>query len=159
MNNIATEAPNGISDPRLKSLYGYWSDKKGARVLPARQDIDPLEMKDWLGNLMLIEFPGDITTYRIRLDGTNLEHYYGSRRTGRGIETLTSEEERDLILEQYRPVIEKKRPAYIESEFINSDGVFSRQAKLILPLSSDGTRVHMVLVGIYFRSEAGVTMR
>jgi hypothetical protein len=159
MNTIATEAPNGISDPRLKSLYGYWSDKKGARSLPARRDIDPLEMKDWLGNLMLIEFPGDITTYRIRLDGTNLEHYYGSRRTGRGIETMTSEEERELVLDHYRPVLEKGRPAYIESEFVNSDGVFSRQAKLILPLSSDGDRVDMVLVGIYFRSEAGVTMR
>ncbi|MBL8710183.1 MAG: PAS domain-containing protein [Rhodospirillaceae bacterium] len=159
MTEIATEAPNGIADPRLKSLYGYWSDKKGARPLPGRADIDPLEMKDWLGNLMLIEFPGDITTYRIRLDGTNLEHYYGSRRTGRGIETLTSEEERDLILEQYRPVIERKSPAYIESEFINSDGVFSRQAKLILPLSSDGERVDMVLVGIYFRSESGTSLR
>lgn len=159
MTEATTETPNGISDPRLKSLYGYWSDKKGVRGLPGRQDIDPLEMKDWLGNLMLIEFPGDITTYRIRLDGTNLEHYYGSRRTGRGIETLTSEEERDLIMEQYRPVIEEKQPAYIESDFINSDGVFSRQAKLILPLSTDGDRVDMVLVGIYFRSEAGVTMR
>lgn len=159
MTETTAETPNGISDPRLKSLYGYWSDKKGARGLPGRKDIDPLEMKDWLGNLMLIEFPGDITTYRIRLDGTNLEHYYGSRRTGRGIETLTSEEERDLIMEQYRPVIDEKQPAYIESDFINSDGVFSRQAKLILPLSSDGDRVDMVLVGIYFRSEAGVTMR
>lgn len=159
MTETATETPNGISDPRLKSLYGYWSDKKGARCLPGRKDIDPLEMKDWLGNLMLIEFPGDITTYRIRLDGTNLEHYYGSRRTGGGIETLTSDEERDLIMQQYRPVIEEKRPCYIESDFINSDGVFSRQAKLILPLSTDGDRVDMVLVGIYFRSEAGVTMR
>jgi hypothetical protein len=159
MINIATEAPNGITDPRLMSLYGYWSDKKGARPLPGRKDIDPLEMKDWLGNLMLVEFPGDITSYRIRLDGTNLEHYYGSARTGRGIETLTSEEERELILEQYRPVVESKRPRYIESDFINSDGVFSRQAKLILPLSNDGDRVDMVLVGIYFRSEAGVTMR
>ena len=151
MTEIDTEQPFDIPEPRLRSLYDYWHSNMHGSALPGRTDIDPLEMKQWLGNLMLIEFHGDVSSYQIRLDGTNLEHYYGTRRTGFGVEKLTSEEERHLLMEQYSAVLDAKRPAYYEAEFTNSDGVYSRQAKLILPLSADKERVDMVLVGIYFR--------
>ncbi len=140
-----------IPEPRLQSLYKYWYSKMHGDDLPARMDIDPLEMKPWLGNLMLIQFHGGVADYQIRVDGTNLEHYYGTGRTGGGIEKLTSEDERRLLLEQYAAVLHDKCPAYYEADFTNSDGVYSRQAKLILPLSADKERVDMVLVGIYFR--------
>ena len=119
--------------------------------MPARHDIDPLEMGDWLGNLMLIEFFDTPENYRVRLEGTNIEHFYGKGRTGKGIEALTSPAEKALLLAQYRPVLADRRPCYYESDFTNSDGVFSRQMKLLLPLSDDGQNVNMVLVGIYFR--------
>jgi hypothetical protein len=151
MTEIDTEHPFDIPEPRLRSLYDYWHSKMHGSDLPGRTDIDPLEMKQWLGNLMLIEFHGDVSNYQIRLDGTNLEHYYGTRRTGFGVEKLTSDEERRLLMEQYSAVLDAKRPAYYEAEFTNSDGVYSRQAKLILPLSADKEKVDMVLVGIYFR--------
>lgn len=152
MTEIDTDMPFEIPEPRLRSLYSYWHSKMHGESLPGRSDIDPLEMKPWLGNLMLIEFHGDVSSYQIRLDGTNLEHYYGTRRTGFGVEKLTSEDERELLMSQYGTVLDEKRPAYYEAEFTNSDGVFSRQAKLILPLSADKERVDMVLVGIYFRT-------
>jgi len=100
-------------------------------------------MKPWLGNLMLIEFHGDVADCQPRLDGTNLEHYYGSGRTGSGIEKLTNDDERKLLLEQYAAVLDRKRPAYYEADFTNSDGVYSRQAKLILPFLADKERVDM----------------
>jgi hypothetical protein len=149
------EPPFDIPEPRLRSLYDYWHSKMHGHDLPARADIDPLEMKQWLGNLMLIEFHGDVADYQIRLDGTNLEHYYGTRRTGFGVEKLTNDDERRLLMEQYAAVLDRKSPAYYEADFTNSDGVYSRQAKLILPLSADKQRVDMVLVGIYFRPTDG----
>ena len=48
------EPPFDIPEPRLRSLYDYWHSKMHGHDLPARADIDPLEMKQWLGNLMLI---------------------------------------------------------------------------------------------------------
>ncbi len=140
-----------IPDERLRGLYEYWRRKAGQRAMPARRDIDPLEMREWLGNLVLIEFFGSVEKYRIRLDGTNITEYYGVERTGKGIEALTSPEERALLLSQYEPVLRDKRPAYCEAEFVNSDGVNARQMKLLLPLSDDGEHVNMVLGGIYFR--------
>ncbi len=141
---------NAIRDNRLRSLFQYWSSKLRGRSMPARKDLDPLEMRPWLGNLVLVDFPGDPKEYRIRLEGVNVVQFYGSSRTGRGIEAMTSELERQVVLPQYFSVVETKEPAYYEAEFISSEGVLTYQHKLVLPLSDDGERVNMTLAGIYF---------
>ncbi len=141
-----------IRNPRLARLHDYWSGKCAGRAMPSRADIDPLEMKEWLGNLLLAEFFGSVECYRIRIDGTNLAERGGDDRTGKGIETLTSEEERAMIVAQYQQVLTDRRPAYFETEFTNSEGRFLREQKLLLPLSADGVTVNMVLAGIYYQA-------
>jgi hypothetical protein len=139
-----------LRDQRLLKLYDYWHDKAEGRRMPAYRDIDALDMKSWLGNLVLVEFKENLFDYRIRLEGTHIEDYYGDRRTGHGFELVTSAGERELLMRQYRPVYEDGRPAYYEAAFENSYGIFSHQAKLLLPLSQDGQNVNMILAAIYF---------
>lgn len=151
-------APPGSIDARnarLGRLHAYWADKCAGRPMPSRSDIDPLEMREWLGNLLLAEFFGDVEHYRVRVDGTNLIGHRGRDRTGKGSETLTSSEERDLIQAQYKFVLGAAQPAYFEAEFNNSEGRFLREQKLLLPLSNDGVTVNMVLAGIYYQDLSG----
>jgi hypothetical protein len=138
-------------NPRLSRLHDYWIGKCAGRPLPSRADIDPLEMREWLGNLLLAEFFGGIEHYRVRLDGTNLIGFGGKDRTGKGAEVLTSAEERDLITIQYKPVLDTAQPAYFETQFLNSEERYLREQKLLLPLSDNGSLVNMVLAGIYYR--------
>jgi hypothetical protein len=151
--NLQPASPDRVAEqnPRLGRLYGYWSGKCAGRAMPARADIDPLEMREWLGNLLLVEFFGSVERYRVRIDGTNLIASAGGDRTGKGSETLTSDEERALVMNQYRPVVEHGQTAYFETQFINSEGRFLREQKLLLPLSIDGVAVNMVLAGIYYQ--------
>ena len=137
-------------NPRLARLHDYWIGKCAGQVLPSRADIEPLEMKEWLGNLLLAEFFGSVEHYRVRLDGSNLIGYGGKDRTGKGSEVLTSDEERKLIVTQYKPVLDTAQPAYFETQFLNSEGRFLREQKLLLPLSDNGSLVNMVLAGIYY---------
>jgi hypothetical protein len=139
-------------NPRLARLYDYWMGKCAARPMPSRADIDPLEMREWLGNLLLAEFFGDVERYKVRIDGTNLISHGGGDRTGKGAESLTSAEERDLIRGQYKHVLETAQPAYFEAQFTNSERRFLREQKLLLPLSKDGATVSMVLAGIYYQN-------
>jgi hypothetical protein len=139
-------------NPRLARLHDYWIGKCAGRPLPSRADIEPLEMKEWLGNLLLAEFFGGIEHYRVRLDGSNLIGYGGKDRTGKGSEVLTSDEERNLIVAQYKPVLDTAQAAYYETQFQNSEGRFLREQKLLLPLSDNGSLVNMVLAGIYYRN-------
>lgn len=144
-----------ITDPRLHGLYEYWRSKAGPRAMPARKDIDPTEMKPWIGNLILVEFPDDVLQFRVRLEGTNIVDFYGTSRTGRGIEALTNAQERELLLAQYGAVLDRREPAYYVARFISSEGKHVHQVKLLLPLSNDGQRVNMILGGIYFGRERG----
>ncbi|HEX9449046.1 MAG TPA: PAS domain-containing protein [Dongiaceae bacterium] len=148
-SNSIAPLPN-LRDQRLASLFDYWKGKAGDRQMPAYRDIDAVEMKTWLGNLVVVEFTDSLFNYRIRLEGTNIEQFYGDRRTGHGVEIVTSADERDLLMRQYRPVFEHGRPAYYEAAFENSYGIYSHQAKLLLPLSDDGHTVNMILAAIYF---------
>ena len=43
-----------IVHPRLQRLYQYWSDKRGERGMPSRADIDPLDMRFAIGNIILV---------------------------------------------------------------------------------------------------------
>jgi hypothetical protein len=143
-----------IRDPRLKALFAYWKAKAGARRMPARKDLDPIEMKEWLGNLMLLDFPtGRFIEFRYRLEGTNIEAFYDAHRTGRGVEAMTAESERRSVLPQWESVFERGRPAYYESDILSSEGKLARQSKLLLPLSEDGEHVNMILGAIYFRPQ------
>ena len=143
-----------IRDARLKGLYAYWKGKAGARRMPARKDLDPIEMKEWLGNLMLLEFPtGKFIEFRYRLEGTNIEEFYDARRTGRGVEAMTAESERKSVLPQWEAVFDQACPAYYETDIWSSEGKLARQIKLLLPLSDDGEHVNMILGAIYFRPQ------
>ncbi|HVZ02253.1 MAG TPA: PAS domain-containing protein [Dongiaceae bacterium] len=139
-------------NPRLARLFDYWAEKRAGRRMPARADIDPLEMREWLGNLLLAEFFGSVEHYKVRIDGTNLINHGGGDRTGKGSEIVTSGEEREMIRRQYGPVLETAEPAYFETQFTNSVGRFLCEQKLLLPLSEDGVTVNMVLAGIYYRN-------
>ena len=152
-------------EPRLWSLYQLWR-RKAVNGLPATRDLDRAALTRWRSNLMLIRFKGAVTDYEIEWEGPGLQHYYGTPRAGSGVETLTATRERDLLIEQYGAVLTTGRPAYFDSAFTNSNGVFAHQTKLILPLSAepqlidrrranrgaiDGRQIHRVLVGLYFR--------
>lgn len=140
-----------ITDPRLRRLHDYWRAKAGDRRMPARKDIDPIDMKEWLGNLVLVEFFEGGTKSRVRLEGTNITEFYGATRLGSGLETLKGEEERKLLLTQYGAVIADCEPAFYSARFTTSENKYVHQVKLLLPLSDDDRRVNMILGGIYFR--------
>lgn len=140
-----------VTDPRLRRLHDYWRAKAGDRPMPARKDIDPLDMKEWLGNLVLVEFFDGAAKSRVRLEGTNITDFYGSTRLGRGLEMLTGREERELLLAQYGAVLSSREPAFYAARFTTSENKYVHQVKLLLPLSDDGQRVNMILGGIYFR--------
>ena len=57
----------------LSALLRYWEDKRAGRRMPARSDIDPIEMgKRLLPHLMLCEISEHGNAIRIRLVGTSL---------------------------------------------------------------------------------------
>jgi hypothetical protein len=146
---VDVDNPKAIQDQRLLGLFQFWHDKLNGRRMPASGDFDRADMARWADNLMMVDVPGDIAEFRIRWLGANLATMFATPRAGTGIEAMTSTGERSSILPQYRVVIDTGLPAYYATEVELSNRGVVAQRKLILPLSSDGTKVDAVLAGIY----------
>jgi len=154
-----------ITHPRLRALYGYWSERRKGQPFPSRRDIDPIEMREWLGNLLLIACePG--VRYRYVVYGTHFVEAFGTDLTGRWIDELPGEQHR-LLAEEYDTVRMSGIPDV--RRYTARFGLFTRGTatpheremtweRLVLPLGgtresgtreSDRGRVALLLVGAY----------
>lgn len=147
MQLAQSSEPLEIHHPLLQRLLELWQLKRGQRLMPARADFDVFELKDWLGNLMLVEVEEGATEFRYRLYGSVLASYYDRDLTGRSTVALPPPT-REIVCREYREVCITRRPMTVERK--RSVQHSARiVAKLILPLSATDDVTDMLLVASY----------
>jgi hypothetical protein len=139
-----------VVDPLLRRLFVYWDGKRGGRRMPARSDVDPLDLRFILGQLILVDvMPGPPPRFRIRLHGTELAQRAGYELTGKMLDELPSTEFRTLAQRSFATTAETRLPFHsIRDRLL--DGKPRRYESLMLPLSADGDGVDMLLVGLRY---------
>jgi hypothetical protein len=138
-----------IREPRLRGLWAYWAGKRDGAALPGRAAISPLEMRSWLGNLLLMDVVEGGRDFRYRLHGTQLVQLFGADLTGRLVGSLPVRDV-DRLLAEGRLVVSGRTWHYTE-ETVVAEKQHIAIAKLILPLAANGRDVDMMIVGIYRR--------
>ena len=141
-----------IQDDRLRDLYRYWAEKKHNRPLPARVDLDPMEIPQLLQNIVLVDVVGEPPRFRYRLVGTAVIQALGWEITSRFIDELPLDQNyTEHLLSLYRTAVEERRPVYSEGDFAGRPFKGRWQScRLLLPLSRDGEAIDMILVGQVF---------
>lgn len=143
-----------IEAPLLAELYAYWTAKRGARFAPARTEVDPVEIPRLLPHLMLIDVVDRGARFRYRLAGTVIESRFGCSMVGRYVDELMRGRYNGYIHGLYCELLTTRRALYSESAY-GPDGnspLYTR--RLMLPLSSDGQTIDMVLAGQIFSYRA-----
>jgi hypothetical protein len=150
MSNFRDE----LSDPDLIQFYDYWASLCGDRPMPSRKDMDPLQIvAKHLPNLMLVDVLHDARRYRYRLVGTNVVEASGDNRTGRYFDEFDFFMIHPLVMQQYNQVVETGKPLYSLEPFTNlRTGSNYDVDRLLLPLSSDGRQIDMLMVFFKFKS-------
>jgi hypothetical protein len=131
--------------PIQQKLYEYWTDKRGARFAPSRADIHPEEMTSILSHILLIDVVGSPPRFRYRLVGTAFIEAYGREITGRFVDEIDLDDQRDFILADYLGVVRTKEPSLSHWRYTKRDGRFVRYSRLLLPLSRDDSEIDMLL--------------
>lgn len=149
--------PQAIDHPALRALFDYWSGRCGGACLPARRDIDPLDIPELLPHLMLIDVDSaqaPAPDLRFRLVGTALVRHFGRDTTGLPVEEAYMGRDWEKILSDYRYVISRRRPCLRHNLGIGRDRKTFDYQRLLLPLAADGESVDMILAGAYWREDA-----
>jgi hypothetical protein len=141
-------APQSIDHPGLRALYDYWEGRRAGGRLPARRDLDPLDIPDLLPNLMLIDVASE-AELRYRLVGTALVAHMGRDTTGLLLQDGYSARVWEEILPDYLYVIRKRRPCLRRNVAVGPREKRPACLRLLLPLAGDGERVDMLLAGAY----------
>jgi hypothetical protein len=147
-----THPPLEIVDRRLQRLHEYWQKERGERPLPARTDIDPVELRFLLGHLLLLDVLDEPRQFRVRLQGTELERWVGGNLTGKTLDQLPSRQLEAIALECLARTVEAKAPYHKIGEQI-IDEMPRRFEALILPLAADGVVVNMLLAAVLCRDD------
>ena len=137
--------PPGLTPPILRPVLDYWEHKRGTRAMPARHDIEPLELKAYLRHLFLIEPLAD-AEFRYRLIGSEITERYGRNSTGKTV----SEAYRDMpdiarwCTRMFQAVVTGKRPVLARGSLHAVRKDFFTFESISLPLSRDGEQVDMI---------------
>jgi hypothetical protein len=135
--------------PKIRRMYDYWLAKRAGRLMPSRSDVDPLELRDCLGNLCLVDVTGDAAPrFRFRLDGSNLVLSTGFDMTGKFLDEMPDEGYRGFVTAIYQRVIETRAPVFVVNQE-DWKGYDLQVNSVTMPLSSDGTRVDAILDAIF----------
>jgi hypothetical protein len=131
-------------------LYAYWLSKRGARIMPARSDIDPVDIPHLLPHLTIAERAGD--QFRYRLVGTGVVWDSGREATGGLIGSgLGSPETIADARAFWEGIFAAARPIFVTAEFCFESGANLSVSTPILPLSSDGVTVDMSISSVVTR--------
>lgn len=131
----------------LQFLIRHWDYLRGHGRLPRHSRIDPLDMQEALGFLMLLEVIDGGADYRYRLYGSKVADRSGVDMTGRRlsdfeIEPLTKR----FFIAGYRAVVRRREP--LATVHVHAPNIaISSTMRLILPLSDETDAVSRLLVG------------
>jgi hypothetical protein len=133
----------------LRALYDYWRGKADGRRAPSRADIVPAEIKPLLRRIFLVDVVGTPPRFRFRLVGTEVVDYFGEEITGRYLDELDLDEVDHDIVADYRRVAAFGKPVCSRWTYQKHDGKLLRYERILLPLSSDGETIDMLLGGAF----------
>lgn len=141
-----------VETPELRQLLHFWRGKRQALGrLPSRADLRPEEMRPFLRlvSLIAVAQPPAPRRFQFRLIGTGIVKSLGKEATNQWHDELGSEVESRAMAAFFSLPVDTSEPAYACGQYCL--GKAQREVPfetVILPLSTDGVQVDMLLGGL-----------
>lgn len=130
-----------LADPRIRKVYEYWLSKRLGGRLPARKDMDPVDIYDCLASVMILNVIEDGADFRVRLAGTQVEEAYGQPIKGLMLSTLVDAEAWQQVAARLRGAVASGEADFRSASLAAIGRDFLQFDRVALPLSDDGIRV------------------
>lgn len=133
-----------LKPPPLNEFLTYWNSIKNEKAMPARPDLDPVDIPAMLPYVFLVDVLAATGDFRYRLVGTDI-----ARNTRRDFTGFLLSEIRDIgsqgkLIDMYKRTVASKAPVVERFPFKTRGGVEKYYDVVTTPLSSDGRQVDML---------------
>ena len=98
-----------VKSPALAAALRYWRSKSGAPSIPSRSQIDPLDMRQFLSKVLMIDVESD-HEFTYRLCGTHVAGINGKDLTGQRASEVNLGASSPQFIEAYRRAIHGREP-------------------------------------------------
>jgi hypothetical protein len=139
---------DAIAEPSLRRLADYWLSRRNGRPMPARADIDALDIPWVLPQLFLLDCLSDAGRgadggrwrYRYRLAGDDIEKVFrevSGRHSLRGawLDDIMAPEHLPAVMARWRPVPEDGCIAYMQGLIYRTENSAATGGRILLPLA------------------------
>jgi hypothetical protein len=141
IDQLDAPAPPPPPSSRVQRLSDYWRRTRGSRIMPARSDIEPAEIKPLLPYLLIADVFADPVRVRYRLAGTAVCEAFGRNIAGCWLDELDVNGGVPFWIEQYGRLIASRAPVFGRASGALGSVELFRADWVLLPLSTDGTSV------------------
>jgi hypothetical protein len=124
-----------VQSQRIRTLNAYWQARAKGRM-PSRSEIDPVDVRELLPNLMMVDVIGEPARFRYRLVGTRVMQYTGFDFTGCCLDEMIFQG-RDFMEQCYRRMLAERRPIFGNYAWLVRSRHFGQCEFGLFPLSDD----------------------
>lgn len=139
-----------LTQPQLGFLLHYWEglSRQTEAPGPHLRLIDPLEMREALGFVALIDVVEGGRDFAYRVYGTRIVERYGADLTGRRVsETDNGSYAAAFLVALYRAVLQRAEPVFSE-HYPSPRSSTAKWSRVLLPLVGDSGGIERFLAGI-----------
>ncbi len=136
-----------LSRDGLQFLLSYWQGMADGDALPRVGNLDPIDLRPALGNIMLVDVKDSGRDFRYRLYGSAIAFINGSDKTGRSVidfEGLAA----NFYYVVYRAALIRRCPVYTHHHPTDLTN-FRAWHRLLLPFADETGSVVRYLTGCY----------
>ncbi|HEX6960187.1 MAG TPA: PAS domain-containing protein [Ferrovibrio sp.] len=139
-----------------KGLLAYWNEHCPAGGLPDRSVFDPLSLRPYLGNLLIVDVEATAGAaasgqserrFRYRLIGTDVAAMSGRDMTGRYFEDVYDPVALAEMRHCFGWVVDHRRPARIFGTFRHANRAFLGFDGMFLPVATDRGSIVAQVIG------------
>ncbi len=141
-----TSEDDSYPSPNLQAIEDYWNGLRGDRAMPARADIDPMDIVPHLPFVGLVDVLEGGHDFRFRLLGTALDYVFGDYYTGWRLSEIEREDLRRIFTAAFLPPTREGKPHRHSGLLTVSQNEHLEYELLVLPLSRDGVRPDMLFL-------------
>ncbi|HVM83967.1 MAG TPA: PAS domain-containing protein [Candidatus Binatia bacterium] len=135
-------SPTECTSSRVRQLYDYWTRIRGERIMPKRQDVDPVEIWPLLPYIHLSEWHHQPDGVFFRIAGTELVATAGHEFRGRWLsDILPKEPDLEQIMSLYYRVVATRVPIFGRTDSSEKRLGVEFFEWVLCPLSEDGKNV------------------